>query len=266
MTPIAFLIITDNEHQPPYYVSQVAIDQTLNSITETKNPATRLILVRAGHGALLRGNQSFKALPNQAILIRANTSCELTTDLAIADIVHLCGDGVETFVTNLTTGVYSLADPEAIHALIAAIHNAASNPTIHDPAAVSAGAYSLVAMFAQQAAVGTTLSLQSRYQRLRPVLDHIAAHMTEQMKLEDLAALISVTPQYLCALFQKTMHTRVFEFINLYRMSVAKQLLADGTDRPIKEISCQVGFDDISYFSALFKRFEGVSPRAFRKG
>jgi AraC-like DNA-binding protein len=47
-----------------------------------------------------------------------------------------------------------------------------------------------------------------------------------------------------------------------YRIKIAMQLLsASGS---IKEVSYAVGFDDPSYFSRVFRRFAGVSPREFQ--
>ena len=47
-------------------------------------------------------------------------------------------------------------------------------------------------------------------------------------------------------------------------MMRAKELLA-ATDKSIKEISFELGFQSIYYFSNMFKKKEGINPSAFRK-
>lgn len=102
-----------------------------------------------------------------------------------------------------------------------------------------------------------------RYEQLKPVLQDIEHRYSEPITLNELADQLGVTPEYTCVLFQQTLGTRPFEYVNRYRIRKAKELLLQtGTD--VKAIGTQVGFASPSYFIKLFKKNEGITPAAFR--
>lgn len=271
MNSFVFPVMTDFERQLPYYAKMIALDHPLGCTGRlTGLPNTQIVLLRAGSATLLHQDQKCKVLPGQVALIRANDHYEWVADpSSVADSIVFSGQQDEAFFDKpeiaLLSGVYQLADSDGIHGLFSRLHEIASNPAMPDPAAISSGVYSLLTSLAQQAAASATASLQSRYHRLHPVLEHIVTHYAESITLKTLSDLMNVTPQHLCTLFRKTMHSRVFEYINLYRIGVSKQYLVDGTDRSIREIAGLVGFDDVSYYCFIFKRFEGITPGEFRK-
>jgi len=271
MNSFVFTVMTDYERQLPYYAKMVALDHKLGCTAKLAGlPDTQVVLLRSGSAVLMQQDQKCKVQAGQLALIKANEPYEWTADdQTTADTLVLGGLLESAFWDKpeiaMTTGIYQLADAEALHALFAGLYAIAANPSSPDPAALSAGVYTLLVKISQLAAPSATASLLSRYQRLKPVLDHIVSHYAEAITLKTLSDLMSVTPQHLCTLFRKTMHSRVFEYINLYRISMSKQLLVDGTDRSIREIAGLVGFDDVSYYCFIFKRFEGLTPGEFRK-
>ncbi len=271
MISYVFPIITDYERQLPYYAKMVALDHPLRSTGKLNGlPNTQVILLRSGSAVLVHQEQRLKMAVGQLAFIRAGEAYEwIASDDATADSAVITHQPEMTFWDNPNTemksGVYHLADPEEVHGIFSAIYNTVSNRAAPDPSALSAGVFSLMAKLAQAAATSVTASLQSRYVRLKPVLDYIVEHYAESITLKTLSDLMMVTPQHLCTLFRKTMHARVFEYINLYRISVSKQLLVDVTERSIREIAGLVGFDDVSYYCFIFKRFEGLTPGEFRK-
>jgi len=52
--------------------------------------------------------------------------------------------------------------------------------------------------------------------------------------------------------------------LNEYRIEEAKKLLL-GSDEAISNIATEVGFDNFTYFSTLFKKYTGSTPSQFRK-
>ena len=263
--------MTDFERQLPYYAKMVALDHPIGCTGQQAGLLnTQLVLLRTGSAVIIIQGQRLKVLPGQIVLIRANEVFEWVAEpVVLADSILLSGPSAEAFWDQpeiaMKSGVFHLADSDAIHHLFSTVHQTAANPALPDPAGISAGVYRLLVCLAQQAAAHVTASLQSRYLRLQPVLDYIVEHHAESITLKTLSDLMGVTPQHLCTLFRKTMHSRVFEYINLYRIGISKQFLVDGTDRSIREIASLVGFDDVSYYCFIFKRFEGQTPGEFRK-
>lgn len=99
---------------------------------------------------------------------------------------------------------------------------------------------------------------------LMPVLNYIEENLHTDISLDDLCSLAEVSPQHLCRVFQEIMQMRPVEYISKKRIQKAKGLL-ENTDMSIAQITSAVGYSDPSYFGAVFKRYELISPTEYRK-
>lgn len=101
-------------------------------------------------------------------------------------------------------------------------------------------------------------------QIIRRALDYISAHFRERISVRQVAQAAYVSPGYLSKLFRKEFNCTVIEFLNRVRIEEAKRLLSD-PGYSISQVAAQVGFDDLSYFSKVFRKFTGLSPKEFRQ-
>lgn len=101
--------------------------------------------------------------------------------------------------------------------------------------------------------------------RLQPALDFIERELVRPIGLAELAATIGVTPQYFCDLFRAVTSYRPTEFINRRRVERAKELLLAAPRVSIRQVGRSVGFEHEGYFSTVFRRYEGVPPREYRR-
>jgi AraC-like DNA-binding protein len=106
---------------------------------------------------------------------------------------------------------------------------------------------------------------EAAYQRIRPVLTYMEQHYASDLSLDQLAALIGTTPQYLCRVFKQTVQMSPIGYLTRLRLQKAKELLARLNDKTVAEISALVGYHDPSYFCSVFKQYEGLSPMEFRR-
>lgn len=81
---------------------------------------------------------------------------------------------------------------------------------------------------------------------------------------EMLAGLSGVSVNHFCRIFKAETSMRPLEYIAGRRISAAKALLVN-TELEIGEIGRRVGYADRNYFSIVFRRTEGVSPREYRR-
>lgn len=103
----------------------------------------------------------------------------------------------------------------------------------------------------------------AKLDQLSPVIKHIDENYAKELTLAELAELIDLSPQYLCRLFKECLNLRPFEYLARRRIRQAKILLLE--DRlNINEIAAAVGYNDHSYFCAVFKKHEMLSPAEFR--
>ena len=78
-----------------------------------------------------------------------------------------------------------------------------------------------------------------------------------------MARAVRVTPGHLTTVVRRRTGRTVQEWIIERRMAEARSLLAD-TDLPVGEVARRVGMPDPGYFSRLFRRTHGASPREWR--
>ncbi|MGB8452510.1 MAG: AraC family transcriptional regulator [Anaerocolumna sp.] len=108
---------------------------------------------------------------------------------------------------------------------------------------------------------------EDEYSKENSIIDtiklYIDEHYNQNMTIEELSALVNITPQYLCKLFKRHLNLRPFQYIAMKRIQHAKKMLSDNT-RSVNDIAHLVGYNDCSYFCAIFKKYEMISPTEFR--
>jgi AraC-like DNA-binding protein len=98
---------------------------------------------------------------------------------------------------------------------------------------------------------------------IRNVVNFVDMNLREPLSLNILAARFNVNPSYLSTLFKKERGITLTAYINTKRMEQAASLLR-GSGIYIQDVAEQCGFLDVNYFSRLFKRHHGQSPKKFR--
>ena len=98
---------------------------------------------------------------------------------------------------------------------------------------------------------------------IQTCMDYIDFHYNFPLSLSALAGLCSVSESYLSTLFKKETKMTVTEYINSTRIRQALILL-NSSAMSIGEIASQCGFFDANYFSRVFKKQLGLSPKEYR--
>jgi len=90
---------------------------------------------------------------------------------------------------------------------------------------------------------------------------YIAEHYTDKLNLTQIAQDIHANGSYLSRLYKTKTGQNLFDVINKMKLEKAKEYMSQGMR--IYEIAQLVGFDDVSYFSRVFRKHEGCSPREY---
>lgn len=93
---------------------------------------------------------------------------------------------------------------------------------------------------------------------------YIAEHFREDIDRDDVASVTHITPNYLSKKFREETGMTLRQYINELRIEEAKRLLLS-TNMTISEISSEIGYDNSSYFSTVFRKICGVSPISWRE-
>lgn len=99
---------------------------------------------------------------------------------------------------------------------------------------------------------------------LKKALEYIEENYTqESLSLNSVAGAVNVSANYFSALFSQEMQSTFVEYVTQKRMEKAKKLLRQ-SEKHSGEIALEVGYKDPHYFSFVFKKTQGYTPREYR--
>ncbi len=93
---------------------------------------------------------------------------------------------------------------------------------------------------------------------------YLKEHFTEDLSLDYIAEHCGVSPTYLSRIFAQEKRKGVLEYLTDLRIYEAKRLLAE-TNEKVYEVAAKSGYPDAVYFSKVFKKNTGVTPKEYRR-
>lgn len=103
-----------------------------------------------------------------------------------------------------------------------------------------------------------------KMQVVAQVQEYVKNHLSEKLTLADVAAVFNFSPNYLSQLFGKYGDSGFVEYITETRIAAAKEMLEQG-DLKVYEIAEKLGYESAFYFSKVFKKVTGLSPREYQQ-
>lgn len=99
---------------------------------------------------------------------------------------------------------------------------------------------------------------------IRKAISYIQSHYFDDVKIDKLAKHVGVHTNYLQRIFKENMNETIVDYLTKIRIEKAKELLSS-TDIAIIDICLYVGINSRQYFTYLFKKHLGMTPRQYRK-
>jgi len=99
--------------------------------------------------------------------------------------------------------------------------------------------------------------------RLHYVLNYIHEHLTEKIAVDALSRKAYLSRNVFFKWFRDQFGITPLDYINQERIKLAKQLLANPQYK-VQTVSNMCGFSDVNYFVRLFKKMEGITPKAYK--
>jgi AraC-like DNA-binding protein len=99
--------------------------------------------------------------------------------------------------------------------------------------------------------------------RINIVFNHVKNNFKEEITLEEISSLVSMTIPSFCRYFKKLTNKTFVQFVNEYRLVHASKLLAE-KPMSITEVCFECGFNNFSHFNKSFKAFTGQNPSEYR--
>jgi two-component system response regulator YesN len=98
---------------------------------------------------------------------------------------------------------------------------------------------------------------------IKKVTGYIYENYRSDIKLKTLADFVHISSSYLSRMFRKETGDTITDTISKIRMEKAKELIRNSGMKTY-EVACAVGINDAAYFSVLFKKYAGVSPKDYK--
>ncbi|EEX91463.1 AcaC family transcriptional regulator [Vibrio orientalis CIP 102891 = ATCC 33934] len=97
------------------------------------------------------------------------------------------------------------------------------------------------------------------------MLRYIEKNLSRTIREEDVAEYCHYSVTYFSKFFHKTIGVSFRDYLTLKRINLAKQLLTNYRKEKISFIAFQCGYNDVSYFSRIFKKKTGITPAVYRQ-
>lgn len=98
---------------------------------------------------------------------------------------------------------------------------------------------------------------------VKKAIQYISVNYFQNITLDMVAAYAHLNPAYFSTLFKNTTGHSFKEYLTMVRIEESKRLLKT-TSHSIVDICLAVGFEDQSYFSKVFKKYTGLTPKQYR--
>lgn len=252
----------------PYYCSEVGDFYARSRFATARSDKNSFILfyTLGGEGTVRQGGQTVRLAKGQALLMDCRSPQSYGTSPGHGHWYHLWahidGPGVE--LAGRTLGLPRLA-PVSVplsrlqpHADV--LFECLGAESVGNAARIGLAVHALVTevvLAAQE--TGPT----AEDDPVRLACAYVERHFAEKVTLDDLARAAAVSPSYLIRLFKRQLETTPHDYLLRYRISRAKELLAE-TTLTSAVIAERVGFTSESNFSYRFKQMVGQGPRAYR--
>lgn len=108
-----------------------------------------------------------------------------------------------------------------------------------------------------------SVSGDSGFSQIKDIKDYVYDHFPEKLSLEFIAEHFNMSKNYLCRIFKETAGCTLWDYLTMIRVEHAKSLL-ENSRYTTAEIALQVGYDNQGYFSSVFKKRTGISPKQYK--
>lgn len=109
----------------------------------------------------------------------------------------------------------------------------------------------------------TTTVATKKYETVKSAISYIRDHYSQKITLDDIAKVVLCDKYTLCREFKKLTGQTIVENLNNYRSIKAIEYLSDGYT--VTQTASLCGFDNLSFFTKMFKRYIGKLPSEYKK-
>lgn len=225
----------------------------------------------SGTGELLVNGSSYVVAPGDGMLLPPGCSHIYYCLQEPWFVNFLCCNGSLlhslTELLELTVpGVYHLPQPQKILDYEDEICGTYRKDSQRSAFEISQILYRLLTDLSMDIKITQTSQTLPQDEKIHQAVCYMQEHFHESIGLADIAAFVGLSKEYLCHTFKKSTNATLLEYLTQIRLAEAKMALLKFPDKTVGEISRMCGFDSPSYFCAVFKKHEHLTPGQFCQG
>lgn len=228
-----------------------------------------LLFFISGTTSVMCGNKNYSVKPNDLIFVNSNNLHAFASDASISYDCIIINPGFFSDVNfeNILIETHVKNDEFIKRTIQCAVKEYSDREAGWDMT-VKAKIYELTAYLLRNYKVAElSESLYNariaKLKRINMLLQFISEHYNEKISTSALAKKCFLSEEYFCRFFKSEIGMSVSNYVNKIRIEKSTVLL-NNTSLSITEIATNVGFDDINYFSRLFKKYKKMSPTEYR--
>lgn len=259
LTPfIPFLTLLEKEM--PFYVSTIGEE---NSHLPVYRPYgindCQILYVTSGKGEAVIYNTTYELKKHSILYLPSNTPHHYypTTTAWGTKYITFGGSGTHDF-TNMPAFVQANSTEFDFSRWYKILYQYKYTPN-HEKS-LSVTLYATLLEFKSSISLSSPLS-EAKKNMLISAMHEMATNF--KLNLSDVAQKLNISEEHFCRTFKAYTGLRPLEYVNYLKIQRAKELLKS-TDKNISEIAEMTGYFSPSYFTMIFKRYTGISPKNFR--
>lgn len=225
-------------------------------------------VVLSGSGELIYDDDKYELKTGDCVFIDCDKSYSHSTDKDLWQLqwCHFNGPEMKSIYDKYISrgGKPVFESSMAYSQILTELFEEASSDTHLRDMKINAILANLLIMLMEDAWNPETSAITEKQKQVIKVRTYIDENFSKKITLDDLSSMFYIDKFYLCEQFKERYGITVNDYINSVRITEAKKLLRF-TDKTTEEIATLIGVNGAAYFSRMFKKIEGVSPKEYRK-
>ena len=246
------------------HLQEVGSLQAIHKHTSTRTNLTSFLcfVVLSGTGSLTYEGMTYELSVGDCVFIdcRKAYSHSTSDDLWSLQWCHFYAPSYEKYKERGGRPVFHPDDLTPFRLLLTDLYNLASSSDYIRDMRISEKLGTLLTLLMEQSWHPESMIVSRKRLELAAVKEYLDEHYTEKIALDYLSEHFFINKFYLSKIFKVTYGTTVNNYLISKRITRAKQLLRF-TDMTVDEVGVAVGMGDANYFSRMFRKVEGISPR-----
>ena len=251
----------------PFLIRQNMHYQAGKSCTSNLHKNIELLYFKEGSGSVLCGENSYDVQPGDVVVVnsylahRVDAKEDITYDCLIIYDDFCEENGIDTALTEFAPKV---TDSQVVTRYQAVMEADSCQDPLWQARVRCCALQLLIFLCATHSRPRSTpITEDQTFQSIIEAITYIKANLQSKLTVEQIADHAGFSKFYFLRLFKRVTGCTLVQYINLLRCEQAKELLRD-RNYSVKETALACGFDNLSYFSNVFKKHTGTLPGAYK--